>query len=326
MRPEPGESNVPGGTTSTSPRIYLAIPNFSASQEAQESAAAFIRELNAELFGLKHVTPIVLQPGTRLDLGRSYWRDKATGELKTVVIPLELPEMVGKGDAISLVLKHVLLRVDKGSTVDPIEEPRPRGQVYFSLIDGSGAFPPGEVHKLLEALPAEDLVLGNRQDTNWTNTKERLIIEHFEQHLLHRNFPGSYVDQWPDCQAGIWGFRLSLVDRLSITVQDYGPELALACCAARAGIKPRFIPVVTSDKRAATGFDPEKAVGKLRFLVQTLGMARSSLSAALQEYRDGDLAQPVRRKYGLPSDCSLPPEYLNGVAQLPPDIFVSTSS
>ena len=216
--------------------------------------------------------------------------------------------------------------VDKGRTTSPDEAPLPRRLVHFGLIDGSGAFPPQEVHKLLNALPSQDLVLGNRQDTKWTSSKERLVIEHFEQHLLHRHFPDRHIDEWPDCQAGIWGFRLSLVDRLSITVEDYGPELALACCAARAGIEPHFIPVVTSDKRAASGFDLEKAVGKLSFLVQTLDMTKSHLNAALQEYVNGDLAQRVRRKYGLASDCSLPAEYLERVPQLPREIFVSASS
>jgi hypothetical protein len=217
-------------------------------------------------------------------------------------------------------------RVDKGRTTSVDDPPLPRRLVHFALMDGSGAFPPIEVHKLLNALPSWDLVLGNREDANWTNTKERLVIEHFEQHLLHRYFPEQHVHEWPDCQAGIWGFRLSLVDRLSITVQDYGPELALACCAARAGIKPHFILVVTSGKRTATGFDLDKAVGKLRFLVETLSMTRSDLSAALQEYREKDLAQAVRKKYGLPSDCALPPDYLYRVAQLPQDIFALASS
>lgn len=153
-----------------------------------------------------------------------------------------------------------------------------------------------------------------------------MIIEHFEQHLLRRHFPGSRVDEWPDCQAGIWGFRLSLVERLSITVEDYGPELALACCAARNGIRPDFIPVVTSGRRAASGFDLDKAIGKLRFLVQTLGMTRSDLGVALREYVDGSLAQRVHEKYGLPSDCTLPASYLSGVAQLPDDIFVPAVS
>lgn len=326
MQPEPGGLNVPGGTTSTSPRIYLAIPNFATSHEAQESAAAFIEKLTAEIFGLRHVTPIVLQPGTRLDLGRSFRKAKITGDLKTVVTRVELPESVGKAVAIRLALMHVLLLVDKGSMSDPSEAPRPRGQVHFALIDGSGAFPPTEAHKLLNALPNEDLVLGNRQDTNWTETKERLVIEHFEQHLLHQCFPDRRIDEWPDCQAGIWGFRVSLVDRLNITAQDYGPELALACCAARAGISPHFIPVVTSDKRAASGFDLEKAMGKLSFLVQALDMTKLRLDAALRDYVNGDLAQRVRRKYGLAPDCCLPAEYLNRMAQLPQNIFVSASS
>lgn len=310
---------------STSSRVYLAIPNFSASPAAQESAAAFIRDLNAELFGLKHVTPIVLQPGTRLDLGRVFWPDKVSGEQMTTVVRVDLPERVGKGVAIQLAAMHVRDRVDKGTT-SPDEAPLPRRLVHFGLMDGSGAFPSPEVHKLLNALPGQDLVLGDRQDTNWTKTKERVIIEHFEQHLLHRHFPGSHVDEWPDCQAGMWGFRLSLVDRLSITVEDYGPELALACCAARGGIAPRFIPVVTSGRRAASGFDLEKAIGKLRFLVDTLDMTKSDLNMALREYVDGDLARRVREKHGLASGCALPAAYLNGVAQLPDEIFVPAAS
>lgn len=326
MPPGPGGPNARSGAASTSSRIYLAIPNFSASQEAQESAAAFIRELNAELFERKHVTPIVLQPETRLDLGRVFWTDKISGEQMTTVVRVDLPERVGKGVAIQLAAMHVRDRVDKGRTTSPDEAPVPRRLVHFGLMDGSGAFPSPEVLKLLDALPGQDLVLGDRRDTNWTDTKERLVIEHFEQHLLHRHFPGSRVDEWPDCQAGVWGFRLSLVDRLSITVEDYGPELALACCAARAGIRPHFIPVATSGKRAASGFDLGKAIGKLSFLVQTLGMAKSDLSVALREYVDGDLAQRVREKYGLASDCALPTGYLNGVAQLPEDIFVPAAS
>lgn len=242
-----------------------------------------------------HVTLILPQFGTMAQERKEYWEGKLRKEaereerrsrvsifalpmrqgtnLKIGDFKITCPQDAGKGVAVRIALMAYL------DWVDTVRTPGGRAYSWAVMIDGTGSYVE-QLRTILEHLRKAPVVLGHRQDASGMNVP-RTQVEGFENYLLRKK----YGCKLPDYQAGIWGFRMDMMQHLPLSARGYGLEFDLAACVVQNNIDRAFAPVVVNTKkRAGSSFKWKDYEEKLRFIVAKLELSRDEMWNLYQSY------------------------------------------
>ena len=247
--------------------VWIIVPQFGVPLAKQEEAEGLILEESAALDEEHNVQSHVLFP-----------RQGSLMSIQDLLVTY--PERLSKGLAVRLSLLGVL------EWVDDRRGPMGRSHTWVVMVDGSGAYE-NQIGKILEVLRQKPVVLGHRiNDSGMSN--ERTQIELFEKYLLERCL--DETTPLPDCQEGIWGIRVDMLQSLPLTASGYGLEFDLTACVLKS-LRLRFdfaAVEVSAKNRAKSSFDRKQSIEKLRFIVAKLALTEPHFLMLWSEY-DGEL-------------------------------------
>jgi len=192
-------------------------------------------------------------------------------------ISFTFPSEVSKGIAVRLALTTMLWWIDRRRS------PKKRATTWVIMVDGTGAYK-NQVEKIFEGLRSSDVVIGRRRGDYWGMPDRRKKVELFEKYLLQQAFD----IELPDCQAGIWGLRAPVLERLAMTASGYGLEFDLVTGLSQQGIGFQFADVECNPFRAPNTYSVPAEGYKANTAEETEQKNPENLKEAIKKARELD--------------------------------------